>query len=177
MSTVRVEGTAAEQMRGAELHTHGWADRHRCGPHDDCRSVVRQVHPDGALPALARPSPRTRGSEALAGAIAAEVTVLCTANTKDFPDEVTAALGIEVMTPDVLLSALDLGVRIEPFTDQDSVRAAELIRASRRGSSTTSLSLGDDMCLAVAERLALTVTGGVQHWGTCDLTVAFIPFR
>ena len=42
----------------------------------------------------------------LAAAIAAEATVLCTANTRDFPAAVVAALGLEVMTPDALLSAL-----------------------------------------------------------------------
>lgn len=42
----------------------------------------------------------------LAAAIAAQATVLCTANTKDFPETVVAPLGFEVMTPDVLLSAL-----------------------------------------------------------------------
>jgi hypothetical protein len=38
----------------------------------------------------------------LAAAVAAEATVLCTANTKDFPESVTASLGVETMTPDAL---------------------------------------------------------------------------
>ncbi|SDU74811.1 hypothetical protein [Jiangella alkaliphila] len=42
----------------------------------------------------------------LAAAIAAEATILCTANTKDFPEDVAAPLGFEVMTPDALLSLL-----------------------------------------------------------------------
>lgn len=42
----------------------------------------------------------------LAAAIAAEATVLCTANTKDFPESVTASIGVEVMTPDALLCLL-----------------------------------------------------------------------
>lgn len=42
----------------------------------------------------------------LVGAVAAEATVLCTANTKDFPAAVTEPLGIEVMTSDALLSTL-----------------------------------------------------------------------
>jgi predicted nucleic acid-binding protein len=42
----------------------------------------------------------------LAGAIAAEATVLCTANTKDFPQSVMASIGVEVMTPDALLCLL-----------------------------------------------------------------------
>ncbi len=42
----------------------------------------------------------------LAGAVVGAATVLCTSNVKDFPTEVTAALDIEVMTPDALLAAL-----------------------------------------------------------------------
>ncbi|RIQ18931.1 PIN domain-containing protein [Jiangella rhizosphaerae] len=42
----------------------------------------------------------------IAAAVAAEATVLCTANTKDFPDDVAGPLGFEVMTPDALLSIL-----------------------------------------------------------------------
>jgi predicted nucleic acid-binding protein len=42
----------------------------------------------------------------LAAAVAAEATVLCTANTKDFPESVTASLGVETMTPDALLCLL-----------------------------------------------------------------------
>lgn len=42
----------------------------------------------------------------LAAALAAEADVLCTSNTKDFPSDVVAALGIDVLTPDELLSRL-----------------------------------------------------------------------
>lgn len=42
----------------------------------------------------------------LAAALAAEATVLCTANTKDFPTGLVEALGVEVLTPDQLLSRL-----------------------------------------------------------------------
>jgi predicted nucleic acid-binding protein len=42
----------------------------------------------------------------MAAAVAAEATILCTANTKDFPEEVAGPLGFEVMTPDALLSLL-----------------------------------------------------------------------
>jgi hypothetical protein len=42
----------------------------------------------------------------LAAAIAAEATVLCTANTRDFPKSVMASMGVEVMTPDALLCLL-----------------------------------------------------------------------
>lgn len=72
---------------------------------------------------------------------------------------------------------LGLGIQVEPVTDADTVRAAELISDSRAADGDKSLSLGDGLCLAVAERLDLTVTGGDQHWATCDLHVAFLPFR
>lgn len=42
----------------------------------------------------------------MAAAVTTEATVLCTANTKDFPDDVAGPLGFEVMTPDALLSVL-----------------------------------------------------------------------
>jgi predicted nucleic acid-binding protein len=42
----------------------------------------------------------------LAASLAAEATVLCTANTKDFPTDFVEALGVEVLTPDQLLSRL-----------------------------------------------------------------------
>lgn len=82
------------------------------------------------------------------------------------------------MGPDALRTALvHLGVHIEPVTDEDSVRAAELISASRARGGDSTLSLGDGLCLAVAERLGLTVTGGDQHWSELDLRVPFLPFR
>lgn len=87
-------------------------------------------------------------------------------------------LGHRLSLTDMREALLDLGVRVEPFTDEDTVRAAELITASRKASSPTgSLSLGDGQCLAVAERPRLTLTGRDQHWSTCDLTVLFMPFR
>jgi predicted nucleic acid-binding protein len=42
----------------------------------------------------------------LAAAIAAEATVLCTSNTKDFPADAARDAGVEVLTPDDLLSRL-----------------------------------------------------------------------
>jgi predicted nucleic acid-binding protein len=42
----------------------------------------------------------------LAAALAAGATVLCTSNIKDFPDSVVKAFGIDVVTPDQLLSGL-----------------------------------------------------------------------
>lgn len=42
----------------------------------------------------------------LAAALAAEATVLCTSNVKDFPDATVEPLGLVVMTPDDLLHTL-----------------------------------------------------------------------
>jgi predicted nucleic acid-binding protein len=42
----------------------------------------------------------------LVACLAAEATVLCTSNTKDFPANLVEALGVEVLTPDQLLSQL-----------------------------------------------------------------------
>lgn len=42
----------------------------------------------------------------LAAAIAAEATVLCTWNVKDFPADAATAAGVEVLTPDELLGHL-----------------------------------------------------------------------
>jgi hypothetical protein len=42
----------------------------------------------------------------LAASLAAEATVLCTSNTKDFPTDLVEPLGFEVLTPDQLLSRL-----------------------------------------------------------------------
>jgi len=77
-------------------------------------------------------------------------------------------------------SVVAMGVQIEPLTEADADRAAALITDSRKAATSqrpASLSLGDGMCLATAERLDLTVTGGDQHWATWDLSVAFLPFR
>ena len=71
---------------------------------------------------------------------------------------------------------VSMGLQIEPVTEADAVRAAELIAQGRR-SPGGSLSLGDGLCLAVAERLQLTVTGNDQFWETLDLTVDYRPFR
>jgi len=48
---------------------------------------------------------------------------------------------------------LALGVRVEPLLDGDAVRAAGLIATSRADRDQGSLSLGDGLCVATAERL------------------------
>lgn len=83
--------------------------------------------------------------------------------------------------PDALYSILlGTGLHVEPLTGDDCVRAAALIttsRAARTAPDDASLSLGDGLCIAVAERLDLPVTGGDQHWSTLSMAVKFYPLR
>ena len=72
---------------------------------------------------------------------------------------------------------LALGLTVEPVTDDDTVRAAELILDSKAEPGRGSLSLGDGLCIAVAERLVLPVTGGDRYWEQVPSTVKFLPFR
>jgi PIN domain nuclease of toxin-antitoxin system len=55
------------------------------------------------------------------------------------------------------------------------ISSPHLARRQARGAG--SLSLGDGLCIAVAERLGLPVTGGHQHGEALDLAVEFVPFR
>jgi PIN domain nuclease of toxin-antitoxin system len=78
------------------------------------------------------------------------------------------------------LTLLSLGLRVEPVIDEDTVRAAALIHQSRREgppNNGRALSLGDGLCLAVAERLQLPITGGDEYWETLELAVRYQPFR
>ena len=72
---------------------------------------------------------------------------------------------------------LAMGLTVEPVTDEDTVRAAELVAVSRREAREGSLSLGDGLCIAVAERLGLTMTGNDKYWEDVASTVTFMPFR
>ncbi|MEI6622198.1 MAG: PIN domain-containing protein [Actinomycetes bacterium] len=86
------------------------------------------------------------------------------------------------MPPEELHTHLtSLGVHVEPVTSDDVVRAATLIQSSREAARTStdkrSLSLGDGLCIAVAERLALPLTGGDEHWETVTIDVPYLPFR
>jgi PIN domain nuclease of toxin-antitoxin system len=72
---------------------------------------------------------------------------------------------------------LAMGLTVEPIIDEDTVRAAELVAQSRRDASEDSLSLGDGLCIAVAERLGLTMTGNDKYWAGVASTVKFMPFR
>lgn len=77
-------------------------------------------------------------------------------------------------------NVLAMGVAVEPAQEADADRAAALIIESRRkatGQQPGTLSLGDGLCLATAERLELPVTGGDRHWASMNLSVTFLPFR
>jgi PIN domain nuclease of toxin-antitoxin system len=74
---------------------------------------------------------------------------------------------------------VSMGALIEPFVDNDTVRAAELLlySAANPGPSGECLSLGDAQCIAVAERLDLPVVGDDRLWSALPLTVKFHSFR
>ena len=72
---------------------------------------------------------------------------------------------------------LALGVDVEPVLGVDAVRAAELIATSKVAPGPGSLSLGDGLCIAVAERLGLALTGGDTYWSQLTLRVPYLPFR
>jgi ribonuclease VapC len=59
-----------------------------------------------------------------------------------------------------------LGVRTEPFSDDDAVLAARLWHGGRGG-----LSLGDRCCLAVAVRLGRTALTADRTWADLQLSV------
>jgi predicted nucleic acid-binding protein len=86
----------------------------------------------------------------LAAAVAAEATALCTANAKDFPESVTASLGVETMTPDVLLCIL-----ITEFPFQMLAAHAAAV-ASLRGATdaSTIVALGRAGAPAAAAQMA-----------------------
>lgn len=89
--------------------------------------------------------------------------------------------GSQLRTSDQLAGALaDLGARFDTGDPADAVRAAELIAASRSkpvGARKMTLSLGDALCIACAERLNLPLAGADQLWETLDLRVKYFPYR
>ena len=81
------------------------------------------------------------------------------------------------MTSDQLYSRLEAACAgIEPFTDVDAPRAAELLLFSDRRTNDR-LSLGDALCIAVAERLQLPLVGDDGLWAELPLEVDFHQFR
>lgn len=83
--------------------------------------------------------------------------------------------------PELHGALLEMGVRVEPFLEQDADRAARLIHDSRddarRRQSDQTLSLGDGLCIAVAERLHLPIVGGDELWEIVAMQVKYFPFR
>src|SRR5262245_57483536 len=81
------------------------------------------------------------------------------------------------MTSDQLFSRLEAScATIEPFRAIDAPRAAELLLfADRR--KNAQLSLGDALCIAVAERLQLPLVGDDGLWAELPLEVEFHQFR
>jgi ribonuclease VapC len=70
-----------------------------------------------------------------------------------------------------------VGLAVEPLLGSDAVRAAELIAESKAAAGHGALLLGDGLCIAVAERRGLPLTGGDKYWSQMGLQVPFLPFR
>jgi ribonuclease VapC len=69
---------------------------------------------------------------------------------------------------------------VEPVMQEDARRAAELIRYSRDNppdQRARGVSLGDGLCIAVAERLELPISGGDSAWEHLPMDVDYRPFR
>lgn len=69
------------------------------------------------------------------------------------------------------LSALPGAVTIEPFTDMDALKVAELRFVTRR----LGLSLGDRACIALGHRLRLPVLTADQVWAQLDPLTPGVP--
>jgi PIN domain nuclease of toxin-antitoxin system len=82
------------------------------------------------------------------------------------------------MTIDQLHSRLEASCAVvEPFLDLDAPRAAELLLFADR-QANAQLSLGDALCIAVAERLQLPLlVGNDGLWTQLPLEVDFHQFR
>jgi predicted nucleic acid-binding protein len=85
----------------------------------------------------------------LAAVIAAEATVLCTSNIKDFPADLVRTLGAELLTPDQLLSRL--GVEYEP----QMIAAHRMAVTSLKGAS-------DDSTIAALRRAGAPGTAALM---------------
>ncbi|WP_051367055.1 PIN domain-containing protein [Hamadaea tsunoensis] len=93
----------------------------------------------------------------LAAALAAEATVLCTSNIRDFPTGVVAPFGIEVVTPDQLFSRLlaefepqmllahqTAVASLKGATDQSTIEALRRSGAPETANLVTRLLLSDE---------------------------------
>ena len=100
-----------------------------------------------AVAALAMPDEDDR--HVLAAAVAADVDVLCTDNIKHFPPDVMAAVGIEALTADDLLSLL-----VEEF--EDDMLVVHRIAVSRLPGAT------DESTIAALRRANATKTADLM---------------
>lgn len=85
----------------------------------------------------------------LAAAVAAEATVLCTSNAKDFPAEAVELIGVEVLTPDQLLSRL--------VTEHQSQ-----MLAAHRTAVTSLKGATDQSTVAALRRAGAAITAGLM---------------
>lgn len=83
----------------------------------------------------------------------------------------------ELPVTELYSAVMVAGAQVEILIDEDAIRAAELIAGSRRSGVSGSLSLGDGLTIAIAERLGLPITGGDQYWETLELRTTYLPFR
>jgi ribonuclease VapC len=88
--------------------------------------------------------------------------------------------GLKTPPAQILQDLESVGVCIEPILPIDSLRATEIVARSHKKQNRkehSSLSLGDGLCIGVAERLGLLLTDGDKYWKECDLRVEFYHFR
>lgn len=89
----------------------------------------------------------------------------------------TARMRGHAMTSDQLYARLEASCAVvEPFIDADATRAADLLLFADR-QAPARLSLGDALCIAVAERLRLPLVGDDGLWAQLPLEVDFHQFR
>lgn len=87
--------------------------------------------------------------------------------------------GYKGTAADLLDDLQELGVVLEPVLPGDAARAAELIATTRkqRLAGGYGISLGDSLCIAVAERLNLPLLGGDKLWDKVTMSVQHRLFR
>lgn len=83
---------------------------------------------------------------------------------------------------DELLADLrELGLEVEPVTEDDCLEIAYLLRRSdelaAEQAASGSLSLADATCLAVGRRLDLPVVMSDSTWAVLEVGVTVLPFR
>ena len=84
-------------------------------------------------------------------------------------------------SPELLSDLTNLGLDIEPVTEEDSLEIAHLLRLSderrAREPEVGSLSLADATCLALGRRLGLPVVMSDGTWEVLEAGISVLPFR